>query len=359
MSHLAEHVDDLIEKGMNEIDAEKAAIKTFGSPREAALNLMNQGSRWRLGGAINTIAAVALIVGMVMGTIAFQTFTLNLPYDYNVRQAYMGIFGGVIALSILGGLISRKVEIRKFGVAWVIGLVLSAGYLLAGPEKHFGDIVPSQFPKQLALWKQGNAATRKIAALADELENAYGQDGLYYYNDRKGLSAEQKKAALEVISNKVPELLKIKPSYIQLSGKLTSGYLVPTSGNVMDHYNGRRYYSGEQQGGFQSPTGDIFPWTMANLKYVKTSEEAIEAWRDSFRNFYGLREFGAIAQRQEMFIINSEMVTQKTRTEMAWATLLPLAGSSLLYVIFMIAGSWLTSKVPNLTFHSSFRRRLA
>lgn len=358
MNHLAEHVDELVAKGMGEVDAEKAAIKTFGSPREAALNLMNQGSRWKFGGALNTVAAVALVVGMVMTTITFQTISLKLLYPYTVQQVYVGILFGVIALSIIGALISRKVEIRKFGFAWIIGMVLSAGYLFAGPEKHFGGIPPSRFAAELANWKEGNASTLKIAAIHEKVTQAFGQ-GQYYYGEGRDISNEEKTAVLKVISEKVPDLLKIKPSYIQLGGKLTSGYLVPSSRNAMDNYYYRTRYSYDFDGAFKPPTGEVFPWTTAKMVYVKTPEEAIEAWQNSLRNYSGLRDFGMMAQMQKEFLINAEMIAVKTKTEMAWATLLPLSGSSLLYVLIMIVGSWLTTKVPNLTFHSSFRRRLA
>lgn len=360
MNHLAEHVDELVAKGMGQVDAEKAAIKTFGSPRDAALNLMNQGSRWRFGGVVNTFAAVAMMVGMVITTVGFQAFSLKLPYSYPLQQAVLGAIGGVIALSLIGSLISRKVEIRKYAFAWMAGLILSAGYLFAGPEKHFANIPPNEFARNFALWKEGNASTLKVAAIHEKVINAFGQaSGQYYYGENTNISAEQKAAALKVISEKVPDLLKIKPSYIQLGGKLTLGYLVPSGRNAMDNYYYRTRYSYDFDGAFKPPTGEVFPWTTATMKYVKTPEEAIEAWRTSLINYSGLRDFGMMAQMQKEFLVNAEMIAVKTKTEMAWATLLPLSGSSLLYVLMMIFGSWLTSKVPNLTFHSSFRRRLA
>ncbi|MEI7985556.1 MAG: permease prefix domain 1-containing protein, partial [Armatimonadota bacterium] len=42
LNHFAEHVDDLVSKGMDPIEAEKAAIVAFGSPRQAAINLLGQ-----------------------------------------------------------------------------------------------------------------------------------------------------------------------------------------------------------------------------------------------------------------------------------------------------------------------------
>lgn len=68
-NHFAEHVGDLVEKGMGETEAEKAAIASFGSPREASVQLLNEGPRSRFGSALFTITAalIVIFIGMMSG----------------------------------------------------------------------------------------------------------------------------------------------------------------------------------------------------------------------------------------------------------------------------------------------------
>lgn len=356
MSHLAEHVDDLILKGMDPIQAEKAAIASFGAPRDAALNLINQGPRWRFGGAFYTLSALSFCVGVVVTAITFRALSLRLSYAYNLSYGLSGVAVATLALALLGGLFSRKSDLKKLAFGWVAGMAIAGGVLVFGPQPNFANVPPDKFPAQLALWKQGLEATKKLGSIENELKSSFASQ---FENGYYQVAPKDRVKALEAIKKIAPQLLQVKPSYVMLTGKSTSGYLVPTSRNGMNSYYYRsRYGYPTQSGSFNPPTGECMPWTYMNLAYEESADKALDAWAQQLSD-YGNNEFTVITNSQEAFIINAEMISKKSVGEMAIGTLSPLAGSSLLFMLVAYVVGLLASKLPSLTFYTTFRRRLA
>ena len=78
-NHFAEHVEDLVSKGMDPLEAEKAAIVAFGSPRQAAINLLGDSKG-------NAIGKWLVLVGCLM--ITLLTFSMGLVGLLAKIQAY-------------------------------------------------------------------------------------------------------------------------------------------------------------------------------------------------------------------------------------------------------------------------------
>ncbi|MBS1700420.1 MAG: hypothetical protein JST12_02060 [Armatimonadetes bacterium] len=356
MSHLAEHVDDLMEKGMEPIQAEKAAISSFGSPRDAALNLLNQGPRWRFGGMFHTLGGIALFFSLIFGAWLMRAYMMHLGMAYNFTYGALGSIWAVPVLALLGGFFSRNSDWRKLALGWAAGLVVSGCYLVFGPQPTFADVPKGELPAKINLWTDGLNATKKLASLERQIESNFSSN---YDDGRYQTKPVNKEQALDAIRKVGPQLLQVKPSYVSLNGKLTAGFLVPTSTNGMNSYYYRtRYHYSASDHEFNPPTGEEFPWTYMNLKYVATADEALDAWA-SRSSPYRSSSFEMIADEQQSFLSMANRMSNRTNTDVATEVIGSMALSGFIFLLIAYVLGFIASKIPTITFYSSFRRRLA
>lgn len=362
-NHIAEHVDELIERGMDSVDAEKAAIASFGPPRNAALNFLQGRNPWtKLGNILLWVGCIGIVATICFTGIFFQNMMLYRPWS-EYGSYFLPISAGLwVAMGIglaFGALMTKKVAVKRLFSSWMVGLMLTAGYLLAGPEKHFADVVPTQFETAMKGWQEGHTATLKIAKLYDSIAEPSGIQDVNGQN-----VAQDRTLAIERIRTLGPQLLAIKPSYVSVRGKETTGFLGPVDNGYYPYhqYAQARYGADPYRIGMDElpVTGHAFPWTRLNLQYFKTADEAIEAWSSSSRYFGGqTNEFSQMAVHQELFMGNAKEIVEMSRAQVAFRTLGPLAGGTLGMLLLVLIVSWLLTKIPNVTLHSSFRRKIA
>ncbi len=367
-NHFAEHIEELKDKGMGEVEAEKAALATFGSPRDAAMQLLNQGPRSRFGGVLSTIAAVLVVLSIgtmtgyfhLAGVQSFGTL-IGFGGPYGLWNTSMGILSAVGILSLISAFLSRKVYFGKLLLAWSISLVLSFAFLVLGPEKHFADVPPEKYAAMHDLWVKANDSTVKLAALETKILKATGRgQGYYYYSDGEEDKFD-KTAAANAIQTYAPQMLNIEPEYCKLVGDKTKGYLAPrrtNAGSQIYYYRYRGMNVGASSGGSEDTpkTGPNFPYAQVNLRYVDTPSEAISAWQN-YSNYSS--EFRSSASQQVSFLQDADRITKMNRLQLALMTEAPLAGGTLLNLLFLSGVCWVVSKIPSFALRSTFRRVVA
>ncbi len=358
-NHFSEHVDELVERGMDPIEAEKAAIKSFGNPRAAAVNLLSGGKRSMFGSGLYSLAALGLMVSIIASAVGFQFYNLKLaPYsrqDFLVNGAL--IFGAAGVCAVLAGFLSRKVQLGKLAAGWVLGIVGSFGYLTLGPERHFANVDPANLSTQKAKWESRHESTVKLTKLYGSIHHAVSQDySTYRYND-ESVNTINRPAAIEKIKTLAPQMLALNTPYVRTTGSLTQGYLVPVSSTASYNYLYIRRYGGQSwQDAIVADTGESFPWKSVSLKYVKSGDEAIQGWQNFASNNW---DFEQIGREQEGFLREVDEHSKKSRLELAGSTMLTLSGASLLYLAIFAVLSWIVGRIPDLTVYATFRRKLA
>ena len=358
-NHFAEHVHDLVEKGMDPVEAEKAAIKSFGHPRTAAVNLLSSGRRSMVGSGLFTLAALGFLVSIVVSAVGFQFLSLKL--DSEVRQNLLVtgacMFGGAGLCSMLAGFLSRKVQLAKLVTGWALGILASFGYLMLGPERHFSNIEPANMASQEAKWQASYDTTVKLSKLEEKLSAAVSLDNPYYRNYKDPSETIDRAAAIEKIKTLAPQMLAMNSPFVRATGTLTEGYLVPkrmissyTYGSI------RRYGLGGWQESLVSVTGESFPWTSIELKYVKTGDEAIQGWQNYRSNGWN---FDQITREQYGYLAEAKKTSKMSRGALALSAISLLPVASLLYLAIFAVLSWIVGRVPDLTVYATFRRKLA
>lgn len=273
----------------------------------------------------------------------------------------MGILSGIVVISLIASFLSRKVALTKLLIGWSVGISLSFAFLVFGPERHFANVDPKDYPAMRELWVNGNVATTRLAALekkiSSQVRSVYGSYNPYGEVEEKS----DKKAAIEAIKSYAPKMLGIEASYCKLVGDKTSGYLVPkrSASGVLSYYNRSRGYPTNIQSDEAEDlpkTGPDFPYARVNLKYVDSPEDALSAWR---AYGLGMTEFESAAIQQASFIRDGERISKMSRLQLALANLLPMAGGTLIYGLMLSAICLLAARLPNSMVRSSFRRIVA
>ena len=365
-SHFAEHVEDLVEKGMNSMDAEKAALASFGSPRDAALNLLNQGSRSRFGKHFFSLATVCIVLFVIFGCLFMQMLMLSLnPFSLdNTRIRSFPIAAGLliaIALCTLAGaFLVRRLPLLRFGCAWLVGMAISAGYLLVGPEKHFASIPPSEFGARMTVWSKLNEETKELARIEESIRRPLEQR---YSSEIGSVVPIDRAKAGETILALAPGLLKVNPSFVEVVGKETSGYLAPgRDSENQDFYLRSRHSRSPGTYGQITNESDHFPVPNLTLKYYKTADEAISAWEPGERAYQyslGDTDHRWIAVRQHDLLNKAMGYADASRYDTAVGILELTAGITLGYLAFVVGIGWIVTMIPNLTLRSSYKRLIA
>jgi len=358
-NHFSEHVDELVERGMDPIEAEKAAIKSFGNPRTAAVNLLSGGKRSMFGSGLYFLAAIGFMVSIIISAVGFQFYNLKLDsYD---RQYFLVtgacIFGGAGVCALLAGFLSRKVQFGKLAAGWVLGIVGSFGYLTLGPERHFANVDPASLATQKAKWEARHESTVKLTKLYESIRHAVAQDHSPYRYSDEPVNTIDRPVAIEKIKTLAPQMLAMNTPYVRTTGTLTQGYLAPVNSTASYNYRYMRLYGGQDWlEAIVADTGESFPWKSVNLKYVKTGDEAIQGWQNFASNNW---DFAQIGRQQEGFLREVDEHSKQSRLQFACSTLLMLSGASLLYLAIFAALSWFVGRIPDLTVYATFRRKLA
>jgi len=368
-NHLSEHVEELIGKGMDPTMAEKAAIRAFGDPRKAAVNLIPVGNRTsRLGGYLTTIGGIAM---------AFLMFSLVFfSFDYMMMHWTLGdfrylagvLFGTMAVLGaalVFGTLLTRKVPATKLATAWVAGVIVCAGYLFFGPEVHFANVPPTKLASKMEGWRTDKAAnlqldeiTRQITKIVDKYPRTSDDSHRYFQDnsDRKAIPATEKAADLDTLKNLAIKATAVKADYVAIDGTKSAGYLVPQDGMPRPPTS---YYSGPQTQYVYTETGTGFPFAKLNLTYTTNPDVALQAWQNSGYFSFDSGIFKEMASRQSEFMRQAEMISGRSRAETAGIILGALVASSLPILLLILAVSWLLTRIPVLTVRTSFRRRTA
>ena len=368
-NHFAEHVDDLVAKGMDPVEAEKAAIKSFGSPRNAAINLLPLDKKSKLGRLLTTLGCVAGVV--LMFVMVFFSHSYKMEHwmfnSFSSLPAVLGASGAILVLGILfGALLTRKVPATMLILSSVIGIAASAGYLLLGPEVHFSDVRPDQFNATMTRWRAGNVATLKldgitkdVAKIVDKFKHKSNNRIQYYDaadNGRTNPTPEQKAVALASLKKLGESALALNCHYVTVNGTTTTGYLVPKEG--LPSPNREQDYSmPSAEVKLDEPTR--FPYSALSLVYTNDPDLVIPAWQNSGYVEYSSSVFESIARRQEDFLSQAVATSKLSRSEVAREILQALVLGSVPGVLALLTLCWLATKVPQIVFQPSFRRRVA
>ena len=349
-SHLSEHVDDLISKGMDPFDAEKAAIRSFGSPRKAAVNLLRESKRPGLGKLFSFVGSVGMLALLLLLGITYQEFFLKQgmgSFGYLYFPILMGSFLTTVVGLILGTVLTRKVPVGLMLVGWAIGIALVIGNFIVKRDLPYAQIPREKFVATLAGWK---AEQVKTAQLGHVLEAIYKPCSPIYVQGRREELTDQT-AIIKVIRNETPKLVATHSPYIHVTGKLTSGYLSPA---------GETPYEFGSTFPRSDANGIWFPArTEYQLKYFATMDEAVKSWIQAAQ-YDGYRSMMTrLGDEQQEFIDEAIYVSNLTTAQRFMRTVGPFTGISFAILVGMMIIGLLIVKVPNLTIQSSFRRRLA
>ena len=293
-NHFAEHVDDLVEKGLDPIQAEKIAIKTFGSPRQAAMNLIGLTNNPRIGRLTNAIGALFIVLTIFDAILSL--FAMALHFDIpewtfvGAILSYQCVLGLLFVTTIallLGTLLTKKVPVRILVSSSLIALsiVTIVGLSVGTPD--YGRVKSSQLSDKAKEWRQINEAAWKLSDIDEKIRKTV----------RKGSSGGH----LATISSLAPGLLEGKKlGYVDVVGRETSGYLVPAGSVGINNIGFHEYDHVEYKG------ETTFPFAVYNLKYVKDGEEAIACWLQDGTYFYRETPLQKLAIDQLNFAAGAE-----------------------------------------------------
>ncbi len=363
-NHFAEHVDDLVQKGMDAESAEKSAIRTFGPPNIAAQNLLPLRERPKLGNFLVGLACIAIVFSVWMFAFFANQVRLQSWDSFRYVPQIFFVTGVSLAIGFIGStLAKRRVATLSFLAAWVIGLILGGAFLTLTSNRYFANIPPSEVPEKLKLWKSGNEST---AALSKDLAEArsivsqfsvnHNSRSPYSYEYRNGHapSPEEKSKAIARLQEIAQHMISLKPAYVAVGGTQTTGYLVPRDGlNEFGNYYGLHAES------FRSPTGPGFPFLEVQLAYVKSDDQVLEAWQDSESVFYGTHEVSSMVNRQEEFIQTAAEMQMTSRATVVAQILMLTASWTFLVLASCLFVCWILTKIPRVRPRRSYKRIFA
>lgn len=356
-SHFAEHTEELIAKGMDPIEAEKVAVKTFGHPRKAALNLMGEARTSGVGKWILNLSSIAIVLVVAYLTVFLYRSSLHYEYPENSvvgailhYKVLVGLSSAVGILIALGTVLTRKLPLRQVVVSWVGALAVTSVVLLLIGKPTFAGIPDSEMPKLVTEWKEKNKVMFDLADTDSKIRKIISSRGY-------SATIPDRQTRLETISKLAPKLLGGQASgYVEVVGKDTSGYLVPT-GSLGKNNMGYRFGADDQV--FQS--SDPFPFLIYQMKYVKDPSVALEAWEADNFPYFSAREsiVQTVALSQFNFIASAEQIPAMSVWEMTFKSVGMVALGSGLYLAFFLLASFVLLLLTGLTFQSSFQRRIA
>ncbi len=358
-NHFAEHVDDLVGKGMDPVEAEKAAIVAFGPPRKTAINLL-EGSKG------NALGKWLILVACLM--ITLLTFSMGLMGILNKLQAYFqSPYNGyfyvhlykawvILGLSLIGGIIlTRRVPVAKMFLAGGLGIAMIGVFFFLGPELNYGNVPKAKFNTMMTKWQSAHEATIRLAIQEKAIvESTYADR---YMVDRPVIKDQA--LAIERIKSDAPQMLAISSEYVKVSGTRIGGYLGPplvsTAMRLRGHQDDGidpRYSTAE--------TGDMFPLARRTFQYYETPQAALKAWTET-QQMYGSNYsvFGYAARDQEEFIRGAEKFGKLSGPQQFAATIVPVVLVVLAFLGSMMIIGWPLTKIPVVTVRTSFRRRFA
>jgi hypothetical protein len=348
-NHFAEHVDDLVEKGMDPIEAEKAAIKAFGSPRKSAINFLTNTQSSRLGAFFRSFSMLGIVLFIFAMTCNLYCSSMHfqLPGIDILFKVFFGFAVVVFVSIILSTLLQRRVAIKKLLLAWTIGLALTTlGCLVVGKPQYAG-VPDREMPHLIKQWKAKNAVAFKLSEIDQRIRNN---------NDRGRVSnPTNDQTLLLAIKTDAPKLLEGRGfGFVEVVGKETNGYLVPIK--FMGRNNmGYRY-------GLESiEDKSVFPTMLYQLKYEKDPKKAVAAWRENEYPYFSSYESGmaTMAVHQLNFIAGAEQLPAMGLFELTFKSVGMVALMSGSLLAFTLICSWILLQLSSVTFQSSFRRRIA
>ncbi len=358
LNHFAEHVDDLVSKGMDPVEAEKAAIVAFGSPRQASINLLGQSKG-------NVIGKWLILVGCFM--ITWLTFSMGLVGTLAQIQAYFEApiwnfyynnlwrSWEILAVSlIVGTILTRKVPVGKMLIAGGLGIALIGVFFFVGPELNYGNVPKDKFDTMLTKWQAANNTTVLLAELEKSIIESTYTDTF----NGKQFVFKDKALAIDRVTHEAPKMLAASSEYIKISGTRFGGYLAPPKLSKSQRWNGED--TGIKQGYNPTETGNSFMVAQRTLQYYDSAEEAINAWAES-QKMYGRSHslFGSIAREQDEFIQGARKFGMLSGPQLLIATILPVILITFASLISMMIIGWPLTKLPTLAVQTSFKRRFA
>ena len=359
LNHFSEHVEDLVAKGMNSVEAEKAAIVAFGPPRQAALNLISSSKETMAGKWLSLIGCLCiawLTFGLGLNGMLYQIHAYFQSSFFPLFYADMRYVIGILVLSLIGGVIlTRKVPVAKMLLAGGFGIASIGILFLVGPELNYGNVPKNKFDSMATKWRSAHEVTKKLAALENSIcEATYAQR---YSGDKYVLPISD--LAMKSINSDTPKMVALNSEYIKIAGTRIGGYLGPPT------VDPTKRWTNEDDDGidprtFSSETGDMFPVAMRTFHYYDTPQAALRAWTDSQQRYgSGYSAFGYAARDQEEFIASAEKFGKLSRPQLLAATILPVILIVYTYLAVMMLVAWPLTKLPNMTLRTSFRRRFA
>ena len=353
-NHFAEHVEELVEKGMEPIEAEKAAIKGFGTPRKAAINLMRESQSSRIGGVMMHLGMIGIFLWVPLLTLSL--YCISLQYRYTTASVsglitnYRTMIGLALVVGVLisaSSVLLRKVPVRRVAFSWIITMgITTIVCLLAGKQPYVG-YYDSQVPNMIKEWKTKNALAFKLADIDTKLRKKVTTG----FGDNKSDTAFY----LAAIKSEAPKLLEgVKAGYVDVVGTETSGYLVAT-GSIGKNNIG--FWNGIEDFDSKSP----FPTLTYRMKYVKDPDSAISAWQQGGYPRHDSRTsaLGEMAVTQLNFIAGAEQFPVMSIWELTFKSVGMVAVATLSFLSLILFASWILLLLTTLTFQSSFRRRFA
>ena len=355
-NHFAEHVDDLVAKGMDPVEAEKAAIKSFGSPKNAALNLMERSKGRNLGSYFTMVGCLAIIgLAYIFGTIVPQVelrSDSSRPFGPYFIEFFLA-FWIVLAIGLISGIfMTKRVPALKMLISGVIGVTLALGNFMLTPTRNFAGIPPEKFESTMTKWLAARDASTQMSKIN---ESIMGPSRITARgHEEKPLDSM---LALERIKTEAPKMLAIRPTCAVVDGKLTAGYLGPATMSFFGSHSD--YGSTIERQDVGEETRYCLSGYLQHLQYYKTSDEALTAWGQAAQSTSMSYFFTQMANEQHTSLTKARAYFGLSKTELMTTTMGPFVASTFGIILSMIFVGWLLTKVPNLTVQSSFRRRIA
>ncbi len=349
-NHFAEHVDELVEKGMDPVEAEKSAINSFGSPRKAAINFLANSRSARAGASIGTVGMVAVVLFIFVLT--FALYSASLRFQVQGPQYYfLGALGLAVVAAVailLSTILGRKMAAKRFVSAWAAGILATTFVCLAAGKPQYAGIPDRDIPKMVTEWKAKNEIAFKLSQIDQKLRKTICTS--HSAND-----SEDFPGYLIAMKTEAPKLLEgIHLGYIEVVGQETSGYLIPASSSWRQ-YRGNGF-------GFEFMTNSTsFPTHIYKLKYEKDASKAVEAWRAGGYpgSYYRDSGMATMAVDQLNFIAGAEQLPAMGLLELTFKSVGSVAIYTGLWLAITLICSWILVQLSNLTFQSSFRRKIA
>jgi hypothetical protein len=359
LNHFAEHVDDLVSKGMDPGEAEKAAVMAFGSPRQAAINLLGNSKenllgKWLILVGCTLIAWLTLGMGMTGIFDQLQAYYISPFFQYYYQYQHQAWY--LLAISLVAGtVLTRRVPVVKMLAGGGIGISLICIVFIFGPKINFGNVAIADQTTMLAKWNSYLSASVQLAKLENSiLEPSYSEN----YRDEKNLPSD-KPVAIERIKSEAPKMLNLNSSLVKVSGIRTSGYLGPAKSDQVPILQ-NPYEDGMKQGTTIPGSGDTFWVSQMTLQYYESPELALKAWSERQSMYGGTYSlFGSTSTFQKEYIERAKKYFGYSNLQLLLATIGPVILVVLAFLGCMMIVGWPLTKMPIVTLRTSFRRRLA